>query len=126
MRLFLANIVDAVKYALSDPKGIIVISALIGITSFITKNASLNSFSRIFMVTLLVVMGYGSYVSWYTLKGSDKHPRINNLKKLTWEGFKKSVITFIYSIGLTFFYHQAKVNLDGNINLHLFSLFSLY
>ena len=67
-------------------------------------------------------MGYGSYVSWYTLKGSDDHPKINNLKKLVWEGFKKSVITFIYSIGLTFFFHQAKVNLNSNIILALISI----
>lgn len=32
MRLFLVNIVDAVRYALSDPKGMIVVSALMGIT----------------------------------------------------------------------------------------------
>ncbi len=100
----------------------IVVSALMGITSFVTKNAHLSSFWRIFAVTLLIVMGYGSYVSWYTLKGSDKHPKINNLKKLTWEGFKKSVITFIYSIGLTFFFHQAKINFSSNI---LFSLISI-
>ena len=74
-----------------------------------------------FTVTLLIVMGYGSYVSWYTLKGSDKHPKINNLKKLIWEGFKKSAITFIYSIGLTFFFHQMKVNLNSNIIIALIS-----
>ena len=119
MKLFLDNIVDALKYALSDKKGIIVISALLGITSIVNKDGFLNSFLRLFTLTLLIVMGYGSYVSWYTLKGSDKHPKINNLKKLTWEGFKKSVITFIYSIGLTFFFHQVKVNLNGNIIIAL-------
>lgn len=122
MKLFFANICDAVKYALSDKKGIIIISALLAITSFIDKNGFLNPFWRLFTVTLLIVMGYGSYVSWYTLKGSDEHPKINNLKKLIWEGFKKSVITFIYSIGLTFFFHQAKVNLNGNIILALISI----
>lgn len=119
MKLFLDNIVDALKYALSDKKGIIVISALLGITSIVNKDGFLNSFLRLFTLTLLIVMGYGSYVLWYTLKGSDKHPKINNLKKLTWEGFKKSVITFIYSIGLTFFFHQVKVNLNGNIIIAL-------
>ena len=91
------------------------------ITSLINKNGFLNSFWKMFTVTLLIVMGYGSYVSWYTLKGSDKHPKINNLKKLIWEGFKKSAITFIYSIGLTFFFHQIKVNLNSNIIIAIIS-----
>ena len=81
MKLFLGNVVDAVRYALSDRKGIIVISALLGFTSFINKDGFLNPFLKLFTVTLLIVMGYGSYVSWYTLKGSDKHPKINNLRK---------------------------------------------
>lgn len=119
MKIFLANIADAVKYSLSDRKGIVIISALMGITSFVTKNAHLSSFARIFAVTLLIVTGYGSYVSWYTLKGSDEHPKINNLKKLTCEGFKKSVITFIYSIGLTYIYHLSKVNMTDNFPLAL-------
>ncbi len=122
MKLFFKNIIDAVNYALSDRKGIIIISALMAITSLINKNGFLNSFWKIFTVTLLIVMGYGSYVSWYTIKGSDKHPKINNLKKLIWEGFKKSVITFIYSIGLTFFIHQAKVNLNSNIIIAVISI----
>ena len=122
MKLFLGNIGDAVKYALSDTKGIIIISALMAITSFINKNNFLNSFWRMFTLTLLIVMGYGSYVSWYTLKGSNNHPKINNLKKLIWEGFKKSVITFIYSVGLTFFFHQTKLNLNGNMIIALISI----
>ena len=71
MRLFVGNIGNAVKYALSDRKGIIIISALMAITSIATANQHLNSFWRMLAVTLLIVMGYGSYVSWYTLKGSD-------------------------------------------------------
>ena len=122
MRLFVGNIGNAVKYALSDRKGIIIISALMAITSIATANQHLNSFWRMLAVTLLIVMGYGSYVSWYTLKGSDEHPKINNLKKLTWEGFKKSVITFIYSIGLTFFVHMAKVNISSNIILSIIAV----
>lgn len=122
MKLFLGNVADAIRYALSDRKGIIVISALLGFTSFINKDGFLNPFLKLFTVTLLIVMGYGSYVSWYTLKGSDKHPKINNLKKLIWEGFKKSVITFIYSIGLTFFFHQEKVNLNGNMIIAIISI----
>lgn len=122
MKLFLGNVVDAVKYSLSDKKGIIIISALLAITSLINKNGSINPILKLVTVTLLIVMGYGSYVSWYTLKGSDEHPKINNLKKLIWEGFKKSVITFIYSIGLTFFIHQAKVYLNSNIIIAIISI----
>ena len=121
MKLFLANVVDAVKYALSDIKGLLVVCSLMAVTSFVTKNAHLNSFYRVLAVTLLIVTGYGSYVSWYTLKGSDKHPKINNLKKLTWEGFKKSLITCIYSVGLTFLYHVAKINFNDNIILAVIS-----
>ena len=122
MRLFVGNIGNAVKYALSDRKGIIIISALMAITSIATANQHLNAFWRMLAVTLLIVMGYGSYVSWYTLKGSDEHPKINNLKKLIWEGFKKSAITFIYSIPLTFFVHMAKVNMNNNIILSLIGI----
>ena len=122
MRLFIGNIADAVKYALTDRKGMIVISALMGITSIINKDGFLNPFWRMFTITLVIVMGYGSYVSWYTLKGSDEHPKINNLKKLIWEGFKKSVITFIYSAGLMFFFYIAKENLNSNIIISLISI----
>ena len=122
MRLFVGNIGNAVKYALSDRKGIIIISALMAITSIATANQHLNSFGGMLAVTLLIVMGYGSYVSWYTLKGSDKHPKINNLKKLIWEGFKKSALTFIYSIPMTFFVHMAKVNMNGNIILSVIGI----
>ena len=122
MRLFVGNIGNAVKYALSDRKGIIIISALMAITSIATANQHLNSFWRMLAVTLIIVMGYGSYVSWYTLKGSDKHPKINNLKKLIWEGFKKSALTFIYSIPMTFFVHMAKVNMNGNIILSVIGI----
>lgn len=122
MRLFVGNIGNAVKYALSDRKGILVISALMAITSIATANQHLNSFWRMLAVTLLIVMGYGSYVSWYTLNGSDEHPKINNLKKLIWEGFKKSALTFIYSIPMTFFVHMAKVNMNGNIILSVIGI----
>lgn len=88
----------------------LVICVLFTITSLITKDGYINPFWRIFAVTLLVVMGYGSYVSWYTLEGSDEHPNFRNIKKLTWVCFKKSIITCIYSTGLTFCYHQSKTN----------------
>ena len=119
MKLFVGNLANAVRYSLSDTKGIVVISGLMAITSIINANNFLNSFWKTFTLTLLIVIGYGSYVSWYTLNGSNKHPKINNLKKLTWEGFKKSLITFIYSIGLTFFAHQAKMNLKTHFILSL-------
>ena len=122
MRIFVGNLGNALRYALSDRKGILVISALMAITSIATANQHLNSFWRMLAVTLLIVMGYGSYVSWYTLNGSDEHPKINNLKKLIWEGFKKSALTFIYSIPLTFFVHVAKVNMNGNIILSVIGI----
>ena len=112
MKLFFTYIKDAINYTFSDIFGIWVISTLLTITSLISKDAYIDKFWSIITVTLLIVAGYGSYVSWYTLKGSDEHPQLNKntIKKLTWEGFKKSVIIFIYSIGLTFLYHQAKTN----------------
>ena len=47
MKLFFKNIIDAVNYALSDRKGIIIISALMAITSLINKNAEAAGFIRL-------------------------------------------------------------------------------
>ena len=77
MRLFVGNIGNAVRYALSNRKGIIVICALMAITSIAPTNQHLNSFWRILTVTLLIVMGYGPYVSWYALKNQ------MNIQRLT-------------------------------------------
>lgn len=116
MKAFLQDIKDSIKYAFSDKAAIIIIGSLMAITSIVYKNESVPPVYKLITVTMLIIMGYGSYVSWYTLKGSDKHPKFKNLKRITWEGFKKSLINFIYGIGLTYFLHIAKTNIpNGNI-----------
>lgn len=98
MRIFVGNVIDAIRYAFGDKKALVLISALMSITSIISKNGTVPPIYKLFTVTLLFVVGYGSYVSWHTLKGSDGHPKLeNNVRRIVWEGFKKSVITFIYS-----------------------------
>ena len=117
MRVFLSQVEDAVRYALSDRRGMFTVSTLMAITSFINKNGSLTPIMKLVTVTLLIVMGYGSYVSWHTLKGSDEHPKLeNNLIRVTWEGFKKTLITVLYSAVLVFIVYHAKLSYeDGNI-----------
>lgn len=117
MRVFLNQVEDAVRYALSDRKGIVVVSFLMAFTSFINKNGTVNPILKLVTISLLIVMGYGSYVSWHTLKGSDEHPKLeNNMRRITWEGFKKSVIMFIYSGFLVVLFIQAKQNFaNGNL-----------
>ncbi len=116
MKLFLEYIKDSIKYALDDKKALVIICSLMAITSFVTKNESINVVLRAFTITLVIVMGYGSFISWYTLKGSDKHPKFSNIKKLTWEGFKKSIITAIYSVVLIIIFTQAQKSfINGNL-----------
>ena len=92
MKVFLSQVEDSVRYALSDRKGMFTICSLMAITSFINKNGSLTPIMKLVTVTLLIVMGYGSFVSWHTLKGSDDHPKLeNNLRRITLEGFKKTL-----------------------------------
>ena len=98
MRIFVGNVRDAIEYAFADKKALVLICALMSITSIISKNGTISPLYKLFTITLLFVVGYGSYVSWHTLKGSDGHPKLeNNVRRLVWEGFKKSVITFIYT-----------------------------
>lgn len=98
MKSFLYYIGDAIRYALSDRKGIVLISALMAVTSFVNKDPDVPRVVVMFNLTMILVMGYGSYVSWHTLRGSDEHPHVEGrVKKLLWEGFKKTVITVIYS-----------------------------
>jgi hypothetical protein len=117
MKVFLSQVEDSVRYALSDRKGMFTICSLMAITSFINKNGSLTPIMKLVTVTLLIVMGYGSFVSWHTLKGSDDHPKLeNNLRRITLEGFKKTLITVIYSGFLVIFIYHAKLcHEDGNI-----------
>ena len=98
MKLFYENIKDAIRYALSDRYAILVIGTIFLSASLINKYAS-NIF-RLSNLILLYVVGYASFISWYTINGQDKHPRLNNVKRMAWEGFKKSTITIFYSIFL--------------------------
>ena len=116
MKSFIHNLKDAVDYALEDKVAILVISSLVTIASLINKNALSDQLFKLFNINLLIVVGYGSYVSWYALKGRDEHPSFkNNLRRLIWEGFKKSVIVFIYSAFLWLVGRQAKLGyMDGS------------
>ena len=117
MKLFATHIKDSIDYALSDKLGMLIVSSLVTLASLVNKDAFTHPFFKLFNICLLIVVGYGSYVSWYTLKGRDEHPHFkNNLKRLIWEGFKKSVIIFIYSGFLWLVARQAKHNfINGNL-----------
>lgn len=117
MKLFINKLKSSFNYALKDKVAILVISSLITIASIINKNALSDPLFKLFNINLLIVVGYGSFVSWYALKGRDEHPRFkNNLRKLIWEGFKKSFIVFIYSAFLWLLGRQAKLNyVDGKL-----------
>ena len=117
MRLFVDHIKESIDYALSDKLGLLIISSLVSIACFINKNSLSDPILKVINVFLLIVVGYGSYVSWYALKGRDEHPRFkNNLRRLVWEGFKKSVIVFIYSGFLWLAIRLAKQSYsDGNL-----------
>ena len=111
MKSFVNHIKDAIDYALSDKVAILIISILMTMVSFVNKNDVIYPLWKLLNINLIIIVGYGSYVSWYTLKGSDKHPHFkNNLRRLVWEGFKKSLIIFIYSGGLWLLFSQAKQN----------------
>ena len=121
MKLFFRHVKESIEYAFADKKAILVICVLMAITAIIYKNGSVNPILKLVTVTLLIVVGYGSYISWYTLKDSDEHPKFKNLKKLIWEGFKKTFITFIYSGFLVLFFFLAKQSFDnGNIIIAVF------
>ena len=117
MRLFIDHIKESIDYALSDKVGLVIISSLVSIACFINKNSLSDPILKVINIFLLIVVGYGSYVSWYALKGRDEHPKFkNNMKRLVWEGFKKSVIVFIYSGFLYLMLRLAKQNYsDGNL-----------
>ncbi|WP_407413660.1 DUF4013 domain-containing protein [Methanobrevibacter sp.] len=117
MKLFVGHIKESIDYALSDILGLVIISSLVSIACFINKNSLSDPILKVINIFLLIVVGYGSYVSWYALKGRDEHPRFkNNMRRLVWEGFKKSVIVFIYSGFLWLLARLAKQNYaDGNL-----------
>ena len=98
MRLFIDHIKESIDYALGDKLGLLIISTLVSLACLINKDSLSDPILKVLNVLLLIVVGYGSYVSWYALKGRDEHPKFkNNMRRLVWEGFKKSVIVFIYS-----------------------------
>ena len=119
MRLFIAHVKESIEYALGDKVGLLIISSLVSIACFINQDSLSDPILKVINVFLLIVVGYGSYVSWYALKGRDEHPRFrNNMKRLVWEGFKKSVIVFIYSGCLWVALRLAKLSHeDGNLIL---------
>lgn len=107
MNLFYEHMKDAVRYA-SNRKGMVVFGTILVVTSLVNKNNHLNPLWKAVNIFILLFIGYGSYISWYSLNGSNKHPDLGNYKRLFWEGFKKSLITITYSIPLTFLIHVAK------------------
>ena len=117
MKLFVGHIKDSIDYALSDKLGLIIISSLVSIACFINKDSLSDPILKVTNVLLLIVVGYGSYVSGYALKGRDEHPSFrNNMERLIWEGFKKSIIVFIYSGFLYVLLSLAKQNyMNGNL-----------
>ena len=110
MILFYENIKDSISYALSDWNAVVIIGIIFFVSSIINKHHLTNlSYLRVFNVLMLMSTGYGSYITWYTLKGYDKLPIIGNVKKLLWEGFRKGIVIFVYSTVLTFLIHCAKI-----------------
>ena len=117
MRLFVDHIKESIDYALSDKVGLVIISSLVSIACLINKHSLSDPILKVINILLLIVVGYGSYVSWYALKGRDEHPHFkNNMKRLVWEGFKKSVIVCVYSGFMYVLIRLAKQSYaDGNL-----------
>lgn len=107
MNLFYSQLKDGVRYAISDRNAIIVVGLLALIASIVRKDDNLPDICNLFNLTIFFIIGYGSFISWYTLKGENRHPDLRNYKRIFWEGIKKSAIIAVYSIGLTFFKHHA-------------------
>lgn len=106
MGSYINDIMDSLKYAVSDWKVIVILGIILVANSIVSKYDFISSsLWRSMNFFMIFVVGYGSYVSWNTLKGSDKLPDFKNPKKLFWEGLKKSLIIFIYSIPLTYIIH---------------------
>ena len=93
MKEFIHDIVSAIEYAFKDPLAIFVIGIIMMVVSIINKHSATTvSFLIVFNVFMMVVVGYGSYISYYTINGIDGSPSIMNFKNLMWEGIKKSFI----------------------------------
>ena len=102
--LFTDEVVDAFRFIFSDYRVYLQIGTVLFLISIIRKLAyavidnpyifwSLVIFSELL---LYLQVGYGSYISLYTLKGRDYLPKIRNIKKIFFEGIKKSYVIYIY------------------------------
>ena len=70
------------------------------------------------VILLFLEMGYGSKIIYKGLLGENKPPKLNKIKKLVWEGFKKYCIIVIYGIVMTCLLKYAKsFFFAGNIPL---------
>lgn len=121
MESYINDIKKAVRYATGNLKIILILGFIVLTNSIVFKNEHISlSLWRTINVFMFFLVGYGSYVVWNTINGSDKLPDFENPKKLFWEGFKKSVIIFIYSIPMTYLVHL--IHIDNHILISLISL----
>lgn len=81
MNVFYGHVRDAIDYALSDKRAILFVGTLVLVSSLINKIDFLHPIWKIVNISMFFVVGYGSYISWFTLNGSNKHPDIHNYKK---------------------------------------------
>ncbi|MBQ2962380.1 DUF4013 domain-containing protein [Methanobrevibacter sp.] len=126
--LFKNELKDAIRYPFIDWKNLIIIGTLMfAITisnkanlskidlaisileSLIPNYFNSNTIILIISVILLFLeMGYGSKIVYKGLLGENKPPKLNKIKKLVWEGFKKYCIVVIYGIVMTLLLKHAK------------------
>lgn len=91
MEHFYINIKKAICYAFEDLSGIFIIGGILFLASLITKNDYFNDFTKfVVKAVLFIVVGYGSFILWYSINNSDEHPSIRNFKNIIWEGFQKN------------------------------------
>lgn len=108
MKTFLKNVRDAVEYSLSDWRVFLIIGAILFIVS-VNRKYTRTNYGPMDIINLLMIIpvGYGSYISWYTLNYRDYLPDISNVRAMAWEGLKKSFILAIYTAVLTYLMHHA-------------------
>ena len=99
---------DTAKYALSDWKILIKLGLLMALVSVVNKMNIEYSILNLSDIFTIFIMGYGIYISYYTLEGSQELPKIKNPKKMFWEGFKKFLIITFYTIFLTYLSFYTK------------------
>lgn len=142
------DLIDAIRYPFLDWKTLLTIGTLIFAIT-ITNKANLskidlaisileglipsyfNSNEIVLILSILLLfleIGYGSKIVYKGLLGENEPPRLNKIKKLLWEGFKKYCIIVIYGIVMTLMLKHAKSYFfTGNIPLAIvfFILFNL-